>query len=79
MSLALSVLLLVFVGIALRQLLPFPVQIWQIMTVGALVALASGQISPQMPGGQSIGRSSLFCSACLYSARPLKAVAISVS
>ena len=45
MSLALVVLILVFLGIALRQLFRIPLRIWQIMGVGACLVLLTGRIS----------------------------------
>ncbi len=45
MSISLIVLLAVFLGIALRQLFRIPLQIWQMMTIGAGVVLLTGQIS----------------------------------
>lgn len=45
MSLALVVLILVFLGIALRQLFRIPLGIWQIMGVGACLVLLTGRIS----------------------------------
>ncbi len=40
------VLLLVFAGIAVRKIGRFTLRIWQIMLLGALAVLATGQISP---------------------------------
>ncbi len=45
MSLALLVLLLVFLGIALRQVFRIPLKIWQIMGAGAVLVLFTGKIS----------------------------------
>ncbi|MCB1080726.1 MAG: anion transporter, partial [Chlamydiia bacterium] len=45
MSLALLVLLLVFLGIALRQVFRIPLKIWQIMGAGAALVLFTGKIS----------------------------------
>lgn len=45
MSLSFGVLILVFLGIALRQILRIPLQIWQIMGIGACVVLFTGRIS----------------------------------
>ena len=39
-------LLIVFVLIAVRQIGRFRLQIWQIMSAGAIVVLISGQLSP---------------------------------
>ncbi len=46
MSVSLAVLILVFLGIALRQLFHLPLKIWQIMGIGALIVFFTGQISP---------------------------------
>ena len=45
MSLSLVVLILVFLGIALRQVFRIPLRIWQIMGVGACIVLLTGRIS----------------------------------
>lgn len=45
MSVSLGVLILVFLGIALRQLFRLPLRIWQIMGIGAAITLFTGQIS----------------------------------
>jgi Na+/H+ antiporter NhaD/arsenite permease-like protein len=45
MSLPLIVLILVFLGIALRQLFRIPLKIWHIMGVGACIVLFTGKIS----------------------------------
>lgn len=45
MSFSLIVLILVFLGIALRQTLRIPVRNWHIMSGGALLVIATGQIS----------------------------------
>ena len=45
MSISLGVLILVFLGIALRQLFRLPLRIWQIMGIGAAIVLFTGQIS----------------------------------
>lgn len=44
--LPIAVLALVFVGIAVRRVGGIHLQIWQIMTLGALAVLVTGQISP---------------------------------
>lgn len=46
MSLSLAVTIAIFVGIAIRQWLPAWLRIWHIMTAGALVLLATGEIGP---------------------------------
>lgn len=45
MSVSLGVLILVFLGIALRQLFRLPLRIWQIMGIGAAIVLFTGQIT----------------------------------
>lgn len=45
MSLSLIVLLLIFLGIALRQLFRIPLKIWHIMGAGACIVLFTGKIS----------------------------------
>ena len=45
MSLSLGVLILVFLGIALRQVFRIPLRIWQIMGIGACIVLFTGRIS----------------------------------
>ena len=45
MSVSLAVLILVFLGIALRQLFRLPLKIWQIMGIGAAIVLFTGRIS----------------------------------
>ena len=45
MSLSLAVLILVFLGIALRQVFRIPLKIWQIMGIGASLVLFTGRIS----------------------------------
>lgn len=45
MSISLFILLLVFLGIAFRQLLRIRIKIWQMMTFGALIVLITGQIN----------------------------------
>ena len=45
MSFSLVVLLIVFLGIALRQVLRIRIAIWQMMSMGALVVLLSGHIT----------------------------------
>ncbi|MCB1066583.1 MAG: hypothetical protein KDK56_00220 [Simkania sp.] len=45
MSLPLVVLILVFLGIALRQLFRIPIRIWHIMGLGACLVLLTGRIS----------------------------------
>ncbi|WP_316357396.1 hypothetical protein [Candidatus Neptunichlamydia sp. REUL1] len=44
-SLSLGVLILVFLGIALRQICRIPLRIWQIMGIGACIVLFTGRIS----------------------------------
>jgi len=44
-SLPFVTLIIVFVGIALRQILRIPLKIWQMMSVGALIVLLAGSIS----------------------------------
>ncbi|MCJ7575609.1 MAG: anion transporter, partial [Dehalococcoidia bacterium] len=46
MMISIVVLLVVFVLIAVRQIGGFRLQIWQAMSLGALVVLVAGQISP---------------------------------
>ena len=45
MSLALGILVLVFLGIALRQVFSIPLKIWHFMCVGACLVLLTGQIT----------------------------------
>ena len=45
MSLSLVILLVVFLGIALRQVCRIPLKIWQIMGIGALAVIFTGRIS----------------------------------
>lgn len=45
MSISLGVLVLVFLGIALRQLFRIPLKIWQIMGIGAAIVLFTGRIT----------------------------------
>lgn len=45
MSLAFVVLILVFLGIALRQVFRIPLKIWQMMGVGACIVLLTGRIT----------------------------------
>ncbi|QVL56802.1 MAG: hypothetical protein KFB93_05305 [Simkaniaceae bacterium] len=45
MSVSLVVLILVFLGIALRQLFRLPLKIWQIMGIGAAIVLFTGRIT----------------------------------
>lgn len=45
MSVSLAVLILVFLGIALRQLFRLPLKIWQIMGIGAAIVLFTGRIT----------------------------------
>lgn len=46
MPLPVTILLIVFIAIAVRQIGRVRLRIWQIMTAGAVAALAAGQISP---------------------------------
>jgi Na+/H+ antiporter NhaD/arsenite permease-like protein len=45
-NISVIVLLLVFAGIAVRKIGRFTLRIWQIMLIGAVAVLATGQISP---------------------------------
>lgn len=45
MSVSLGILILVFLGIALRQLFRLPLRIWQIMGIGAAIVLFTGRIT----------------------------------
>ena len=47
MPLSLIVSIFVFLMIAIRQWLPDWLKIWMIMTIGAVIVLASGSISPK--------------------------------
>jgi len=46
MTFAIVVLILVFLAVAFRKILPVSVQIWHIFLVGAIIVLAFGQITP---------------------------------
>lgn len=58
MSVSLVVLILVFLGIALRQLFRLPLKIWQIMGIGAAIVLLLGGLQFYQHGWQLIGISS---------------------